>query len=60
MIYDPLKDPRDAELDILEVDPWTRTPILVDSGTFAIPLSMYEWVPIPSSDTDKGIRIGCI
>ena len=27
-----------GEFQILEVDPWTQTPILVDIGTFDIPL----------------------
>ena len=56
-----------GKFQISEVDPWTRTPILVDTGTFAIHLSMYvliethiKGVPIPRSDTDSGIRIGYI
>ena len=55
------------EFQILEVDPWTRTPISLDIGTVAIPLSMYvliknriKRVPIPSLDTDTGIGIGYI
>ena len=51
----------------LEVNPWTRTPILVDIGTFSIPLSIYvlikidiKRVTIPISDTDADIRIGYI
>ena len=31
----------DGKLHILEVDPWTRTPILDYIGTFAVPLLMY-------------------
>ena len=56
-----------GELHISEIDPWTQTPILLDIGTFAIPLSTYtlikphiKWVPITISDTDAGIRIGYI
>ena len=57
----------EGEFQTLEVDPWTQTPISLDIGTFAIPLSPYvliknhiKRVPIPSLDTDTGIRIGYI
>ena len=53
-----------SKFHILEVNPWTRTPIFLDVGTFYIPLSTYvlikthvKWVPIPRSDTYTGIRI---
>ena len=56
-----------GEFQILEVDPWTRIPILVDIGTFAVPLRTYlliktdiKGVPIPSPDKDTCIRIGYI
>ena len=52
-----------GEFQILEVNPWTWTNILVDFGTF-FPSSMYvlikphiKWVTIPSSDTDSDILI---
>ena len=57
----------EGEFHILEVDTWTRTPISLDIGTFAIPLSMYvliknhiKRVPITSLDTYTRIRIGYI
>ena len=56
-----------GELHISEIDPWTQTPISLDIGTFAIPLSTYalikphiKWVPIPTLVTDTGIWIGYI
>ena len=56
-----------GEFHVLEVDPCTGTPVLVDIGTFVIPLSMYvlikthiKRVPVPISDIDAGVRIGSI
>ena len=53
-----------CEFHILEVNPWTWTPILVNIGTFSIPLSTYilikthiKGVPILSLDKDTSIRI---
>ena len=52
---------------ILQVDPWIRTPILVDIGSFTIPLStnvmiktQIKRITIPISDNDAGIRIDYI
>ena len=54
-----------GEFQILEVDPWIGTPILVDIGTFEVHLLTYvlikyhlKGVPIPISDKDECIRIG--
>ena len=51
-----------GEFQILDVDPWTLTPILVNIGTFAVPLSTYvlikhyiKGVPIPILDKDAFI-----
>ena len=56
-----------GEFQILEVDPWTRIPILVDIGTFAVPLLTYalikthiKGVPIPSLYKYASISIGYI
>ena len=56
-----------GEFKISEVDPWTRTLISVDVGTFAVPLWTYllintdiKGVPIPSSDKYTCIRKGYI
>ena len=56
-----------GKFQISEVDPWTRTLILLDVGPFDIPLSAHEliktyikWVTIIISDTKTGIRISYI
>ena len=46
------------QLQILEVDPWTRTPILVDIGTFAVQLSTWLLIEthvkgVPHTRSDK-------
>ena len=52
---------------ILVVDPWTRTPISADIGTFAVPLSTYILIKthikgVPSTISEKytWMRIGLI
>ena len=53
-----------GKFHISEVDTWTRTPILANIGTFAVPLSIYvlikahiKGVQIPRLDKDACIRI---
>ena len=56
-----------GKFQILEVDPWRRTPISVNIGTFVVPLSMYvliktniKGVSILISYKDAFIMIGYI
>ena len=56
-----------GKFEVLEVDCWTRTPILANIGTFAVPLSTLgmiethiEGVYITSSDKGAVLWVGYI